>query len=127
MHEISHSDEHHSQLPLSRLGQIDFRVATGNTTIICDAVVQSVLRCSSWGPLGEDAAVRIRLQFLADTVPLTAENKVIRFEVKVMPYDSVENPEKKLADNVLTLESRAAIVADLNLDGLGLHLIQFHH
>nr|AVP12650.1 integrin alpha 1 [Littorina littorea] len=105
------------QLTVNISGQIDFRVATGNTSILCDAVVQSVLRCSSWGPLGEDAAVRIRLQFLADTVPLTAENKVIRFEVKVMPYDSVENPEMNAADNVMTLESRTAIVADLNLDG----------
>lgn len=75
------------------------------------------LSCNSWSPLGEGEIAEIRLHFIANSVPLEAENKVINFGIKVMPSDPKLNPELKESDNQIHLNSNTVIMADLRITG----------
>ncbi|KAL8570345.1 hypothetical protein ACOMHN_035763 [Nucella lapillus] len=105
------------KLTVNLTGHMDFWTVTGNTSMLCDDLLDSVLHCQGWTPLGSNKTVQIRLKFLADSVPLEPRNRVVTFLVKVMPSDPVENPEMDETNNVKRLESRRAIVADERLDG----------
>ncbi|KAL8570344.1 hypothetical protein ACOMHN_035762 [Nucella lapillus] len=105
------------KLKVNLTGHMDFWTVTGNTSMLCDDLHDSVLHCQGWTPLGSNKAVQIRLKFLADSVPLEPRNRVVAFHVQVMPSDPVENPEMDETNNVKRLESRTAIVADVRLDG----------
>ena len=103
------------QLTVNISSRIEFWTATGDSAVFCDTVEVSLLLCNNWWlPLGRNATTQIRLQFLADSVPLEAQSRLIEFLVEAMP---IENPEISRANNVKRLQSRTAIVADLKLDG----------
>ncbi|XP_076461384.1 integrin alpha-IIb-like [Babylonia areolata] len=104
-------------LSVNLTGPMDYWTATGNTTLLCEARHDSLLHCQGWAPLGNSEAVQVRLKFLADSLPLEPQNHWVTFQVKVTPSDPAENPESNMADNVLSLESQTAIVADVRLDG----------
>ncbi|XP_076461383.1 integrin alpha-IIb-like isoform X2 [Babylonia areolata] len=101
-------------LSVNLTGPMDFWTATG---MLCEARHDSLLHCEGWAPLGNSEAVQVRIKFLADSLPLEPQNRRVTFEVKVTPSDPAENPESNMADNVLSLESQTAIVADVRLDG----------
>ena len=103
------------QLTVNISSRIDFWTATGDTSVLCENVEMTLLRCNNrWLPLGGNKTTQIRLQFLAKSVPLEAQSKLIDFQVEALP---IENPEIRPADNVKSLQSRTAIMADLKLDG----------
>lgn len=75
------------------------------------------LSCISWFPLPQGGALSVKLQFDAASVPLEAASRVVTFAIISRPYDSAQNPEAEMNDNIINLESRKALVADLQVIG----------
>ena len=100
---------------------VEFWTATGNSSLVCDRRYNqeesTLMECTGYTPLGQNEAIRIRLQFKADSVRLVSSNQVVTFQVTAMPFDPVENPEVNMDNNEKVLKSRTAIVADVRLDG----------
>lgn len=65
----------------------------------------------------QGGALSVKLQFDAASVPLEAASRVVTFAIISRPYDSAQNPEAEMNDNIINLESRKALVADLQVIG----------
>ncbi|PVD29906.1 hypothetical protein C0Q70_09163 [Pomacea canaliculata] len=118
------------KLTVNVQGQIRFITATdddGGSQFLCevrDSKENSTLdqagfqlSCISWFPLPQGGALSVKLQFDAASVPLEAASRVVTFAIISRPYDSAQNPEAEMNDNIINLESRKALVADLQVIG----------